>query len=303
MELHANRFWTIALDEGASTIDLVWTAETAAMSDDDFKEALELFADFASEHKAKGLLVGVRQFGHTMTPELGAWRDNVIVSKYNSAGVRQFVYAVGQGAPDSPPVQHPGGGVHDRLLRYGGTGGVLAVRALGSALARTVQVLHSASKRSSRAPDLLRKAIARGLCPRQITVTPRCEWAARFRAKPWSGGTHFEPAIVPVRRIRRAISSCTDRAGRLWRRPADTHTGGGGKGGDRRGHGHSDTHRYASACRGAAAEGVAHRHARGHHHYQLWAFLRPDVTAYNLYVNLNRYPSLYRLSDKRFDWV
>ena len=35
----------------------------------------------------------------------------------------------------------------------------------------------------------------------------------------------------------------------------------------------------------------------------IWAFLGPDVTAFNLYVNLNRYPALYRLSDKRFDWV
>jgi hypothetical protein len=68
------------------------------MSDDDFKEALELFADFASEHKAKGLLVDVRQFGHTMTPELGARRDQVIVPKYNSTGVRKFVYAAGSGA-------------------------------------------------------------------------------------------------------------------------------------------------------------------------------------------------------------
>ena len=35
----------------------------------------------------------------------------------------------------------------------------------------------------------------------------------------------------------------------------------------------------------------------------IWSILGPDSTAYNYYALLNRYPSLYALSDQRFDWI
>ena len=35
----------------------------------------------------------------------------------------------------------------------------------------------------------------------------------------------------------------------------------------------------------------------------VWSMLGPEPSAYNFYVSLNHYPTLYALSDQRFDWV
>jgi hypothetical protein len=50
-------------------VRLKWLAGTAKMTDDDFKETLEAFADTALRHSAKGLLIDVREFKHATTSE------------------------------------------------------------------------------------------------------------------------------------------------------------------------------------------------------------------------------------------
>ena len=84
-------------------VRLTWLAGTAGMTDQDFKETLETFAESALQHKARGLLIDVREFKHRPSPEIAAWRDEVVVPKYNRAGVKKIAWVWPGNAPSNQP--------------------------------------------------------------------------------------------------------------------------------------------------------------------------------------------------------
>ncbi|HEV3181833.1 MAG TPA: STAS/SEC14 domain-containing protein [Steroidobacteraceae bacterium] len=73
-------------------VGLTWSAGTARMTDQDFKEALEVFAEAALQHHAERLLIDVTEFRHRPLAEVLTWRDEVIVPKYNRAGVKKVAW-------------------------------------------------------------------------------------------------------------------------------------------------------------------------------------------------------------------
>jgi hypothetical protein len=62
------------------------------MTDEDFRETLEVFAESAMQHRASRLVIDVRKFKHRPSQEILAWRDDVTVGKYNTAGVRKLAW-------------------------------------------------------------------------------------------------------------------------------------------------------------------------------------------------------------------
>ena len=68
---------------------LTWLPGTEGMTDEDFRETLEVFAESARQHEAKRLIIDVREFKHRPSTEILAWRDRVTVPKYNQAGVEK----------------------------------------------------------------------------------------------------------------------------------------------------------------------------------------------------------------------
>jgi hypothetical protein len=71
-------------------VELTWLPGTQMMTDQDFKAALEVFAESALQHRARRLLIDVRQFRHRPGDDVLAWRDEVIVPKYQRAGVKRL---------------------------------------------------------------------------------------------------------------------------------------------------------------------------------------------------------------------
>ncbi len=71
---------------------LTWLPGTEGMTDEDFREVLEVFAESASQHGARRLIIDVREFKHRPSPEILAWRDKVTVPRYNEAGVTRQVW-------------------------------------------------------------------------------------------------------------------------------------------------------------------------------------------------------------------
>ncbi len=106
MQLHQNAFGVISHEPEIAAIKLVWNETSAAMTVDDFKEALELLADFVGAHKATVVWIDVTRFGYRVGPEIVAWRKANIIPKYNAAGVGMFVY-VDDGASPLPPSGAP----------------------------------------------------------------------------------------------------------------------------------------------------------------------------------------------------
>jgi hypothetical protein len=101
-QLLQNPFLTIFHDSDSATLTLLWSPETARMTEADFKEGLTKTAEYAERYKIRGLLVDVEkfQFGKAMGPELSKWRTENIVPRYNKAGLKKFAFVHGKDFPE-----------------------------------------------------------------------------------------------------------------------------------------------------------------------------------------------------------
>lgn len=78
------------------------------MTGQDFRTALEHFAEHAASKKAAGLRVNVTEFGFAMTPDLDGRRKQQILPKYANTGVKRFAYVLPSAAPLGEPQQYEG---------------------------------------------------------------------------------------------------------------------------------------------------------------------------------------------------
>ena len=72
--LHEGRFLQILWDEKTRIISVDWKEATSAMTAEEFKADLTLFATYVETKKARGILVDVSKFRHKMEPEVQQWR-------------------------------------------------------------------------------------------------------------------------------------------------------------------------------------------------------------------------------------
>jgi hypothetical protein len=82
----SDRVYSINHFKPESIVELTWLPGTQGMTDQDFKEDLSVFAEAALQHRAKCLFIDMRQFMGRPSEEVGTWRDDVIVPKYEQAG-------------------------------------------------------------------------------------------------------------------------------------------------------------------------------------------------------------------------
>jgi hypothetical protein len=92
MQLHDDQFLKILWDENSRIIRIDWKEATSSMTDEQFKAELALFAGHVEDEKAKGILVDVSCFQHTMGPDVQQWRVKNISSRYSAAGVERFAF-------------------------------------------------------------------------------------------------------------------------------------------------------------------------------------------------------------------
>jgi len=88
----SERVYSINYFKAESIVELTWLPGTQGMTDQDFKEGLNVFAEAALQHRAKNLIIDMRQFMGRPSAEVGAWRDDVIVPKYEKAGVKKIAW-------------------------------------------------------------------------------------------------------------------------------------------------------------------------------------------------------------------
>jgi len=99
-------FETIVQD--GEVLTLTWKPETAQMKQQDFFDTMLKFGDLAKEHGATGLLVDVRTFGFRPGPEMGAFRRDHVIPRYNAAGVTGFAFLFPTRQVPATPMQDDG---------------------------------------------------------------------------------------------------------------------------------------------------------------------------------------------------
>lgn len=108
MQLYQDNFSVISQDDSGILI-LTWTAKTADMTDEDFKKTNLEFAEQSVKQNARRLLVDMREFEHTFSASLGAWRLQHVIPKYHQAGVDRFAFVHGPNFPEPPGGQKEAG--------------------------------------------------------------------------------------------------------------------------------------------------------------------------------------------------
>jgi hypothetical protein len=112
-ELMRNKWGVIVHDSENGILELTWLPSTATMTDEDFKAVLTQFASHAEMVRAQYLLIDMMQFQHRPGAEIGRWRDEEIIPRYNAAGVKKFAFQAPPGFPNTmesggkEAVEHP----------------------------------------------------------------------------------------------------------------------------------------------------------------------------------------------------
>ena len=73
-------------------VQLIWLPGIQQLTDQDFREALSVFAEGVLQHHAERLIIDMRRFMQRPSDEVLAWRDEVIVPKYAEAGVKMLAW-------------------------------------------------------------------------------------------------------------------------------------------------------------------------------------------------------------------
>ena len=100
--LHEGPYLRILWDEKSRIIAIEWKESTSAMTTEEFKTDLMLFATHVELKKARSILVDVSKFRHQMQPEVQQWRVQNISTRYAAAGVGRFAFLFPPGAQIPP---------------------------------------------------------------------------------------------------------------------------------------------------------------------------------------------------------
>lgn len=101
-QLHDDDFFTVLWDETAHLIGIDWKEATSAMTDEQFKAQLTLFAGCVEQKEARGILVDVSRFRHKPGPDIHPWRVKNISNRYAAAGVKRQAFLFPKGAQIPP---------------------------------------------------------------------------------------------------------------------------------------------------------------------------------------------------------
>jgi hypothetical protein len=99
VEVARNEWGEVLHHERWQTLELRWLPTTRDMSDDGFKESLELLAGAGERLRPRFMLIDATEFHHEFGEGVMAWRDEHIIPRYSSAGVTKFAFLVPEGAP------------------------------------------------------------------------------------------------------------------------------------------------------------------------------------------------------------
>src|SRR5215831_18021933 len=91
-EVASSKWGTIIHYPQWQTLELKWDASTRSMTDDGFKQTLQILADQGLKVRPRFMIIDATEFLHRPGEGTLAWRDEHIVPLYNDAGVEKFAF-------------------------------------------------------------------------------------------------------------------------------------------------------------------------------------------------------------------
>ena len=91
-EVAAKEWGTVTHHPQWQTLELKWDASTRSMTDDGFKQTLQILADQGLKVRPRFMIIDSTEFFHRPGEGTLAWRDEHIVPLYNDAGIEKFAF-------------------------------------------------------------------------------------------------------------------------------------------------------------------------------------------------------------------
>ena len=101
--IQSKPMYAITYHKPEKLVRLAWLPGTEGMTDQDFKEVLEIFAESGLQHGAQRLMIDASEFKYRPSAEILAWRGKVTVAKYNQAGVKKVAWVWPVNTPSNRP--------------------------------------------------------------------------------------------------------------------------------------------------------------------------------------------------------
>jgi hypothetical protein len=108
MKLQHDEFSAMTYNPASNALELWWSAGSASLTEERFRQGLEQFARHAVDHHTPNLLVDLREFAYRPAADMWEWRLANIIPRYREAGVRRFANVVPEGWPLGEPAQSEG---------------------------------------------------------------------------------------------------------------------------------------------------------------------------------------------------
>ena len=96
--LYSDRIALYLRNPGHRSIELKWLEEANAMSEQQFRAAIERLAGFMERERPPNVLVDMATLEFRPAEDFEQWRQANIIPRYNKAGVTKFAFILPAGA-------------------------------------------------------------------------------------------------------------------------------------------------------------------------------------------------------------
>ena len=100
-EVARNAWGVIVHHPQWTTLELRWLPTTRDMSDDGFKETIQLLASEGERLRPAYMFIDATEFFHQLGTGVLDWRDEHVIPRYNAAGVTRFAFLLPEGTPNT----------------------------------------------------------------------------------------------------------------------------------------------------------------------------------------------------------
>jgi hypothetical protein len=100
-EVARNNWGVIVHHPRWQTLELRWLPDTRDMSDEGFKETLQLLATEGERLRPQYMFIDATEFCHSIGEGVLDWRDEHVIPRYGAAGVTRFAFLVPESTPNT----------------------------------------------------------------------------------------------------------------------------------------------------------------------------------------------------------
>ena len=94
MQIYESNYLSLFFHKKENRLDVIWSADTEKMTDEEFRNELLQYADLAEKYNPDKSLADTSNFLMTVSPETQHWIYEKVHPRSLAAGIKKFAYLV-----------------------------------------------------------------------------------------------------------------------------------------------------------------------------------------------------------------